>query len=141
MSAPDDPSILDGDALNRRVLHRAEHFLVFDEKLDRWTPGNAALRFDEHLSVYLESELRKRGLSSEDVRQGASVVFATEAETVRGAEFGVLPDPDLDGSTLGPAHGSVCKDPEWSDDEFRQRRNRIRREFRLVAGEISLRRA
>ena len=45
MTAEDDPGIGDDDLLHRRVLDR-DHMIAFDDNLQRWTPLNAAIRFD-----------------------------------------------------------------------------------------------
>lgn len=140
MPAQNDYKVDDEEALHRRVLHRLSNFLVFDKNLGRWTPGNAALRFDPDLSVYLNGEMDRLGLSVADIldHPEAAVVFAVRAGSVRSESFGVEATPSMPVlMPLDSAHGSVWPDPEWDKDEFRKRRNSIRRRFEHVAGEIT----
>ncbi|MCY4257029.1 MAG: hypothetical protein OXE04_01880 [bacterium] len=139
MVAQDDSSIGNDELLHRRVLHNLENFLVFDSNIGRWTPGNAALRFDPDLSVYLSSEMERLSLSAESILEypKAAVVFAVEAGGVRAEGFGVERSPVLPSSKpLDLAHGSVYRDLAWNKSEFQKRRNSIRKQFELMAGDL-----
>lgn len=140
MTAEDDSGVNDNEQLYRRVLHRIKDFLVYDDNLDQWTPGNAALAFDPDLSVYLTSKMADLGLPIDSILEypKAAVVFAVRAGDVRAEKFGVQPTPVIyTGSSLDLAHGSILADPEWGKNEFRERRNEIRRRFKHIAGAIT----
>ncbi|MDE0117197.1 MAG: hypothetical protein OXT07_11325 [bacterium] len=138
--APDDSKIADGEILYRRVLDR-EDMVVHDENLQRWTPRNAALRFDpDGMSVYLAGVLAERGIGPAQVAalRTGSIVFSVTAAEARQEGLGVTHTPA--GPPSDPvafAHGSICRDPQWSDRELRERRNRLRRRFTLAWGTVS----
>ena len=140
MPADDDSGVDNDEQLYRRVLHRIEDFLVYDDNLGRWTPGSAALTFNPDLSVYLASKMAELGLPVDSILEHpkAAVVFAVTAGDVRAEQFGVRHTPVMcSGSPLGLAHGSILADPEWEKAELRERRNEIRRRFRHIAGTIT----
>lgn len=140
MPADNDSGVDDDEQLYRRVLHRIEDFLVYDDNLGRWTPGNAALTFKPDLSVYLASIMSSLGLPVGSILEypKAAVVFAVTAGDVRAEKFGVRQTPVMPpGSPLDLAHGSILADPEWEKVELRERRNEIRRRFRHIAGTIT----
>ena len=140
MVAEDDSGVNDNEQLYRRVLHRIKDFLVYDDNLDRWTPGNAALAFDPDLSIYLASKMTSLGLPIDSILEypKAAVVFAIRTGDVRAEKFDVQATPVMHtGSSLDLAHGSIVADPEWDKNEFRERRNEIRRRFKHVAGTIT----
>lgn len=141
MSSADDSGIDDDEILYRRVLNRPD-MVTHDENLGRWTPLNAAVRFDpDGMSVYLDSLLRSGGVGPPEVasERSGSVVFAVTALGARSLELGVQHTP------AGPqhefvayAHGSIVGDPEWSDAELRSRRNQLRAQFILRWGTITV---
>lgn len=141
MSSADDPLIDDDEILYRRVLDRAD-MVTRDENLGRWTPVNAAVRFDpDGMSVYLDSILRSGGVGPAEVaaeREG-SVVFSVPARAPRSLDLGVRHTPaGPEGEPVAYAHGAIVGDPEWSDADLRSRRNRLRNQFVLAWGAITV---
>ena len=116
--------------------------VAFDDNLQRWTPLNAAIRFDpDGMSVYLESVLaaRGRGPAAIAAQRSGSIVFSVKASEPRSLDLGVLHAP------VGPptdpiafAHGVIVGDPSWPDAELRRRRNRLRSRFVLIWGSITV---
>ena len=141
MAAEDDPGIGDDDLLHRRVLDR-EDMVVVDDTLQRWTPLNAAIRFDpDGMSVYLDSVLAAsgRGPAAVAAQRSGSIVFSVKASEPRSLGLGVLHTPA--GPRTDPvafAHGVIVGDPVWSDAELRRRRNRLRARFVLTWGSVTV---
>lgn len=141
MAAADDLGIGDDDLLHRRVLGRGD-MIAFDSNLQRWTPLNAAIRFDlDGMSVYLDSVLSASGLGPTDVaaQRVGSIVFSVKASEPRSLDLGVLHTPAE--SLTDPvafAHGVIVGDPAWPDAELRQRRNRLRTRFALTWGTVTI---
>ena len=141
MSSSDDPLIDDEEILYRRVLDR-DDMVTMDENLGQWTPLNAAVRFDpDGMSVYLDSILRSGGVGPAEVaaeREG-SVVFSVPAHAPRSLGLGVCHTPaGTERERVAYAHGSIVGDPQWSDADLRRRRNRLRTQFVLEWGAISV---
>ena len=114
----------------------------FDGNLQRWTPLNAAIRFDpDGMSVYLDSVLSANGSGPADVAalRDGSVVFSVRAKEPRSLGLGVLHTPA--GPPTDPvafAHGVIGGDQSWPDAELRQRRNWLRKRFVLTWGSVTV---
>lgn len=112
----DDPSISDSDWLLRRIPLSQ---MPFNEARGRRWPSSAAFRpstGDIEVSVYLESELRRLGLSTDTVvesHDGYAVVQFKSA-VPRSHARGVVRDPVVNSRrplTCDPAHALVTGRP------------------------------
>lgn len=116
--------------------------IAFDDNLQRWTPLNAAIRFDpDGMSIYLDSVLEASGLGPADVaaQRDGSLVFSVKASEPRSLDLGVLHTPaEPLTDPVAFAHGVIVGDPSWTGAELRQRRNRLRTRFVLTWGAVTV---
>ena len=106
---PDDPSVPDDARLLRRVSKTIGVYR--GEGGSRVASGAFKTRDpDEGLSVYIENELDRRGLTAQDVLaglEGQFYVVAIPASLVRSLGNGVIRDPDPADGLRGEAHAVI----------------------------------
>ena len=135
MSATDDPSIADQEALLRRVVIN-DATKTWDGNLRRWLPSTGGFKIDpDGVSVYRAQVLAAAGLGSADVAgtRKVAAVFEVTAHEARAESLGVVCDPQPATGPLGAAHALVTFPVEGLAAKKRRLR-RLLGQARIVHG-------